>query len=285
MPDLPTPADLLDLAYPYALDALSDEERRTIEQLLDEADEATAAEFRTTVRELRETLAAMTVVDAVPAPPELEARLQAALDAQLAEAESDTAPSTHDPAQDRPTSAHDSANEDAASLRDSGQDGPTVLHGSARGGVGSRFGQRMRWLAAAAAVVVAVGAGVGIAVYRSQSHTEGVTAQQVVEHGDARVETVPVTGGGTISVTASRELDAAVVSFDTVPAAPADRAYQLWLISGAQVRSGGVLGALPSASAPLLVRVGGADKLAVSLEPAGGSVAPTTDPIAGVPLT
>ncbi|MGW4771979.1 anti-sigma factor [Nocardia sp. NPDC004278] len=76
-------ADLLDLAYPYALDSLDTIERRRIERRLEDVDEATAAEFATTVYDLREVLASLTVVDAMAPPPELENALLRALDQSL----------------------------------------------------------------------------------------------------------------------------------------------------------------------------------------------------------
>ncbi|WP_067664831.1 anti-sigma factor [Nocardia miyunensis] len=249
MPERPADDDLLDLAHPYALDALSPEDRAAVQQRLDRADEATAESFHSTVRDLRETLALMTVVDAVPAPPDLEAKLQRALDAQL------------------------------------GASGPAQP--AARPVTRLRPRTYRRLAAVAAAVVVVAGAGAGIAVYRSHSHNSGgVTAEQVIRHEDARESTVSVAGGGTVTVSASRELDAAAVSFAAVPAAPAEHTYQLWLISPTgRISSGGVLGALPTSSSPLLVHYGDAGNLAVSIEPAGGSPAPTTQPIVGVPLT
>ncbi|QLY28519.1 anti-sigma factor [Nocardia huaxiensis] len=80
MPDMPEQVDLRDLAYPYALDALPETQRYAVEAWLDTADDTAAAAFRATVREVRETLADMTVVDAVDAPPELEASILKALD-------------------------------------------------------------------------------------------------------------------------------------------------------------------------------------------------------------
>lgn len=68
-------ADLLDLAYPYAMDAVAEIERRSIENHLAEADPRTAAAFASIVRGIRETLAALTVVDAVNPPPTLEAQI------------------------------------------------------------------------------------------------------------------------------------------------------------------------------------------------------------------
>ncbi|WP_406277855.1 hypothetical protein OH799_08995 [Nocardia sp. NBC_00881] len=68
-------ADLLDLAYPYAMDAVAEIERRSIEKRLAEADPRTVAAFSSIVRGVRETLAALTVVDAVNPPPTLEAKV------------------------------------------------------------------------------------------------------------------------------------------------------------------------------------------------------------------
>lgn len=72
--------ELLELAFPYAMDAVTDRERAIIEQRVDAADAATAAAFDDTVRGVRETLAAMTVVDSVAPPAELEATILAAID-------------------------------------------------------------------------------------------------------------------------------------------------------------------------------------------------------------
>ncbi|MFE3194163.1 anti-sigma factor domain-containing protein [Nocardia sp. NPDC059240] len=240
MPDIHPQADLRELAYPYALDALTDADRRTVEQLLEHADEPVATEFRSTVHDLRETLASMTLVDAVPAPAELEYTIDTALDAQLA------APSL------------------AAARR-----------------------RRLRLYAVAAAAAVAIGIGAGITIYRNQSPASGeLTAQQVITHGDARQQTLPVATGGTITVDASRQLGAAILYFDAVPAPPPEHTYQLWLISPAgQPRSAGVVPTLPTSTAPILMRVGDATQIALSIEPDGGSPAPTTTPVVGVTLS
>ncbi|MBH0781676.1 anti-sigma factor [Nocardia bovistercoris] len=76
--------DLLDLAYPYALDAVVELERRGIEKRLSEVDAETAAEFAATVRDVRETLAAMTAGDSLQPPAALEDSLLRALDARRA---------------------------------------------------------------------------------------------------------------------------------------------------------------------------------------------------------
>ncbi|WP_216894522.1 anti-sigma factor [Nocardia alni] len=255
MPDIHPHEDLLDFAHPYALDALSDQDRRAVEHMLDTTDPATAETFRATVRDLRETLALITIVDAVPAPADLEAKLQRALDAQLGAG--------------APTAPDDTPDEH----------GPTNIQDKAR--------TRLRWMAAAAAAVVVIAAGAGAIVYSTRSHeSTGISAQQVIDHADTRENALPIAGGGTINVSLSHQLNAAAISFATVPAPPANHTYQLWLISPAgQPRSAGVLPTLPTTHAPLLVRFGNSSKLAMTIEPAGGSPAPTTQPIVGVPLT
>ncbi|WP_327146063.1 anti-sigma factor [Nocardia sp. NBC_01327] len=237
-------ADLLELAIPYALDALADTEREEVEQRLSRADEPVAADFRATVRDIREAMASMTVVDARPAPPELEAALQRALDRQIAESGTGAT--------------------QAIPLR-------------------RRRAVTLRWIAAAA-VVVAIALGTTIAVHRSGSTDSGaVTASQVLTHSDTRAATEELTGGGTVTVNASRELDAATVSFAAVPAAPADHTYQLWLLpEGGQPKSAGIVTSLPTDRAPMLMRLDHAQGIALSVEPAGGSDQPTTTPLVAV---
>ncbi|MFI5775721.1 anti-sigma factor domain-containing protein [Nocardia sp. NPDC051570] len=237
MPDIHPHDELLELAYPYALDALAEPDRRSVERMLARADDATAAAFRATVRDLHETLADMTIMDAVPVPSNIE-------EALLRELDERNAPAPH---------------RDRARL--------------------------MRWLSAAAAIVVAIGLGVGIAVIRSQSHeSSDITAQQVITHADTRSETTPVTGGGSMTVSTSRELGAATVTFDAVPPAPTGRTYQMWLIDAAgRPQSAGVLDTLPGSRTPMLLRTGDAGEVAMSIEPTGGSTTPT-DPRVKAPL-
>ncbi|MEU2256861.1 hypothetical protein ABZ540_27175 [Nocardia xishanensis] len=72
-------ADLLELAYPYAMDAVTEAERRLIERRRAAADRVCAAEFDATVDSVRETLAALSVLDELAPPAELEDRLMRAL--------------------------------------------------------------------------------------------------------------------------------------------------------------------------------------------------------------
>ncbi|WP_063052831.1 anti-sigma factor [Nocardia arthritidis] len=73
-------ADLLDLAYPYAMDAVAEIERRRIENRLVKADSGTAAAFAAAVHGIRETLAALSATAAVNPPPTLESKILGAID-------------------------------------------------------------------------------------------------------------------------------------------------------------------------------------------------------------
>ncbi|WP_067691073.1 anti-sigma factor [Nocardia jejuensis] len=243
MPDIHSHDDLPDLAYPYALDALSDEDQRAVEHLLEHADEGTAVAFRATVRDIRETLASMTLVDALPAPPDLEANIQRALDEQLG----------------------------------------TSSFAAAR----ARRIPGLRWLAVAAAAVVVIGVGAAVAVNRIQPDDSGaITAQQVIDHSDTRATTGLVTGGGTVTVNTSRDLNSAAVSFQGVSALPEGRTFQMWLLPEVgDPRSAGVLGSLPTDRDPLVMSLSDARAVALSIEPAGGSPQPTTTPIVAVPFS
>ncbi|WP_280406884.1 anti-sigma factor [Nocardia carnea] len=143
-----------------------------------------------------------------------------------------------------------------------------------------------RLLTAAAAAVVAAGLGIGILVQNLGDDPAGpVSAQQIREQPDARTATIPLGTGGTLTVDVSAGLGAATVAFDAVPAPPPGSDYQLWLIDATGVpRSAGVLTELPAANEPYITEFAGADQLAVTLEPDGGSSAPTGAPLAAVPL-
>ncbi|PXX71008.1 anti-sigma-K factor RskA [Nocardia tenerifensis] len=228
--------DLLDLAYPYAMDAVAELERRAIEHRLRAADPAIAASFAAIVSGVRETMAALTVLDAAAPPPELEDAVLRALD--------DGAPSKSR----------------------------------------TRF-ERWRWLAAAVAVVVAIGAGVGV-LSDNASVTPELTAQTVLEQPDVMAKSVPVAGGGTLTLRISARIAAATVTFESVAAPPPGRSYQVWLIPmGGSPRSARVMTELPAEGPAMVTRFDPVDTLAVTVEPAAGSPDPTTDPIASVNLT
>lgn len=76
----PCRTDLVELAYPYAMDAVAEIERRRIENRLAMADSGTAAAFAAVVRRIRETLAALSATAAMNPPPTLESKILRAID-------------------------------------------------------------------------------------------------------------------------------------------------------------------------------------------------------------
>jgi len=72
---------LVDMAYLYAMDALTDSERLRVQRLLGRADAMTVTAFAAAVSGAYETLAALTILDTVPAPTDLEAKVLRALNA------------------------------------------------------------------------------------------------------------------------------------------------------------------------------------------------------------
>ncbi|WP_179470985.1 anti-sigma factor [Mycolicibacterium vinylchloridicum] len=75
----PADFELLALATPYALDAVSDAERADIERRLDAAPAVLAEEFHDEVRAVRETMAALSASTSAEPAPELRERLLAAV--------------------------------------------------------------------------------------------------------------------------------------------------------------------------------------------------------------
>lgn len=69
-----SPEELLTLATPYALHALSDHEADDIDRRLSEASPEVAEAFRAEVRAVRETMAVIAEATAVEPPPELRLR-------------------------------------------------------------------------------------------------------------------------------------------------------------------------------------------------------------------
>jgi anti-sigma-K factor RskA len=146
-------------------------------------------------------------------------------------------------------------------------------------------GQRSRlWLAAAAVLaVVALGSG-GLAwsQYRAAdaARTEAARINAVVTDPGARLVQQRLPGGGAATVVLAG--NRAVLAGAGLPALPADRTYQLWIIRGKQITSAG-LGPAGSAGAGrwsrLVDGVQQGDVVAVSVEPSGGSGQPTTTPV------
>jgi anti-sigma-K factor RskA len=266
---------VVDLAEVYALNAVDDAERAAIEQFLASAPAADRDAFNERVRQARETLATSFTAEEEP-PPGLLDRIMSSLPAQTAQ------PS---PAAVPPGAGQQTAPVMPHPVRDSSAMAATDELGAAR----KRREERRRpqgmrnWLiGVAAAAVIALG-GVGVGAYVANQNDP---LNQVLQASDVRQATVDVNGGGTATVSISPSKDAAVVKMNGVPAPPAGKVYQMWLIpkDGSAPVSQGLMDA-EALSKPAVVKgIGTAAALGITVEPAGGSAKPTLPTVAAAPL-
>jgi anti-sigma-K factor RskA len=93
----------------------------------------------------------------------------------------------------------------------------------------------------------------------------------------------PVSSGGTGTLISAG--GRAVFSATGLRALPAGRTYQLWIIDASGARSVGVLGrAAGGRLAQFVPGVKLQDTIGMTVEPKGGSTAPTTDPVVAIPI-
>lgn len=146
-------------------------------------------------------------------------------------------------------------------------------------------GDRRRWVprlaAAAAAVVVAAGAGLGIATLTGDDDAATLQAGvvRVFEAEDANHAEVDTSHGAVRVATSPGRGEMAVDTSDLQPL-DAEHVYQLWSIADGTPVSVGVL-ADPDQGASMEMPDSGT-QVAITVEPAGGSEQPTTDPIVQV---
>ncbi len=133
----------------------------------------------------------------------------------------------------------------------------------------------------AAAALVLVVAGGAIALSRPDSGSDRIAA--VVDADDAVVRVLDMPPSNTVEVIYSPSHNAVVVEADDMPLLSDAQTYQLWLIEGDQQPvPAGLL--RPNDDGELRARIDDIDPsgqtLAITVEPAGGSALPTSDPLA-----
>ncbi|MGW4029679.1 anti-sigma factor [Streptomyces sp. NPDC004838] len=240
-----TAADLHTLTGAYVLHALASEERAEFERHLRECPSCAQE-----VRELAATVGRLGLAVAVTPPPALKQRVMRQVSAER-------------------------------------QQPPRVsgIHaGRRRGGRASRF-----VLAACVAAAVAFG---GVSFWQ---HQEAEDARQAAERAerrtadlaavlaapDAKVTTGKLKEGGNGTVVVSRSRDRAAFLASGMPKPPSGKVYQLWFDDGGTMRPAGLMDPDSSDSAVLMSGpLGEASGMGVTVEPAGGSAQPTTDPVA-----
>jgi anti-sigma-K factor RskA len=248
--------DVRDLLPAYALDAVDEAERSAVERLLE-----TDAGARRELDEYRDVVAAFAVESAPP--PGLR-------DVVLARVAATPRPAPGADPRPGPTG-------ETEQVAGAGAGAVVVDLASAR------RARRRRWtgLAAAVAAVVAVAVPTTVAVRATQEQSrlqeQADAIAQMLEDPDATILHGEVTGGGQASVLAAGG-DLYFRASD-LPDAGDDRDYQLWVVEDdGEVVSAGVLDVDDGRTSRLLQDEPGVG-LAVTVEPAGGSVQPTSDPV------
>ncbi|MCU1432543.1 MAG: hypothetical protein JWP95_1648 [Actinotalea sp.] len=251
------PEDLDELLAAYALDAVDDVERRTVERHVAQDPDA-ARELRS----LRETAAKLGASEA-SAPP---AALRAALLSQIA-----TTPQEGRPT---PQGARADLDDRTAPLAAPGRRTARRMN--------EGFGRRALQLAVAAALVGAIGVPTVTAL---QERGRAIEAEQradllsdVLADPSAEVLRAEVSGGG--AAVAVLTDDRALLVADGLEELDDDHVYQLWAMRDGEALPSTLLPPAEDGTVQALAegyRAG--DGLALTIEPAGGSEVATTAPI------
>ena len=132
---------------------------------------------------------------------------------------------------------------------------------------------------AAAFLVGAVGVG-GFVVERDKAHDEHdqkIAISSVIGADDVTTADHRVDSGGTVKLYASASQDSAVILAKNLPRPADGKVYQVWMIDGDGPTSQGTF---ETGGEMVMDGVKGADRVALTVEPAGGSTQPTSPPVA-----
>jgi anti-sigma-K factor RskA len=281
--------DLHHLSGAYAVDALDDAERASFEQHL-----AACADCRAEVAELSAAAHSLGALTEVTPPASLRSSVLSGIARvrplpPLHEDAGKPAPVVTAPAADSPATSLDDALAGTAGGAASGSTGPTSTEISGEPEPGTNVvpirRRRTAWFAAAAAAAVVAIGGVAWSPWSDDSSSTSPMAQVVAASDAMRMTSAK--GGMTAEVAYSRQLGKAAIDVTGLPPAPDGKTYQLWYVGPDQVaRSAGLLDADAEGHGSLLLQ-GDANRAAavgMTVEPAGGSARPTTDPVLVIAL-
>lgn len=171
----------------------------------------------------------------------------------------------------------------------------TRQHGPGEPAVPARVRAKRRWptrvtaVVAAAAVVAAVVLGVDLANTRSQlngTQTRMASISKVLQSPDAVASKGSSDHGHAMAVVSASK-HKAVLMASGMPPISKDKTYQLWFIGAKGAHSAGVLhrGADGKPKPVIASTVPGAEQVGMTVEPAGGSKQPTSQPVLTFGLT
>ena len=163
---------------------------------------------------------------------------------------------------------------------------PPLVAGTPEVAAGKRYSRRSVFALAAAALVIAGAGGVAVNQYRDKQAAVEANQQMaaVLAQPDAKTSHGGIAGGGQATVVMSARADAVVVVLHDLRKPPSGKVWQLWLMDASQkARSIG----LTSGDVATVIQGGvvGQTTFGLTEEPAGGSPAPTTTPVAAFAMT
>ncbi|WP_306232798.1 anti-sigma factor [Agrococcus beijingensis] len=256
-----------DLAAAYALDALSPAERERF-------DAEASPEARAEAASLADT-AALLAGDEVAPPPTLRASVldAIALEPQLPAVDT-AAPASTAPAVEPalPFAAPAALPIEPTRVEETRRPGPAERRARARW-------QPLRVLGAVAAGTAILLGGVAIGTQLGGASTQEALGA-VVAADDAQRSEVELADGTVATVIWSPEQGQSAILFEGLDAAPAGQTYQAWYIDAAGAHPAGTFDASGTSTAFLLDgELTAGTAVGVTVEPEGGSEAPTTEPI------
>jgi anti-sigma factor RsiW len=139
----------------------------------------------------------------------------------------------------------------------------------------------LRLSAAAAAVLLVVSGVLGVLLVQARSDSDvDVQAEaiaEIVRAGDARVVNQGDPSTGTMTAVSSKSADRMLLLSDDLSAPPEGKTYQAWTI-GEQIKSAGLIEPADGKASLDVRGIAAAQQVGVTVEPAGGSQQPTSDP-------
>jgi anti-sigma-K factor RskA len=258
--------DLHHLSGAYAVDALDDAERTSFEQHL-----AVCPDCRAEVAELSATAHSLASLAEATPPPSLRASVLGSIGqvrplpplTEDAGALAPAAPAPIAPPAEVAGTGSDDVEPDA---------GGSV--------VPIRRRPRTAWFAAAAAAAVIAVGGLAWSPWSDDASSQSPMATVAAAADAQRVSSS--NGSLTAQVAYSKQLGKAAIDVTGLPPAPEGKTYQLWYVGPDQVaRSAGLLTADAEGNGSMLLQgdANAAAAVGMTVEPAGGSTQPTTDPL------
>lgn len=277
--------DVRDLAPAYALDALDEFDRARFERAL-----AASPELQAEVAAFREVASGLgDAVEPVSPPASLKASLFDRLDSAPQERRADAAapvesidsapaePAPVAPVSDAPVAPATSDAPEAAQASEV-QPAPVADLAARR----RRRRLAIAWSSAAAAVLLIAGAFIGANWFGPNGWAAQREMAALAAASDAQQTTTPVAGGGEVTLVSSVEQGRSAILADGLSELGDEQTYELWYIDEAGASSAGTFDVAGSDEAWRILEGDFAPGIAVGItvEPAGGSPQPTTEPVA-----